>query len=423
VTFVHVRLKYVADVRPSTVDKLSVEGQLPVRLCNYTDVYKNDIIVEGLPLAEATATPEQVERFKLRAGDVVTTKDSESPHDIAVPAYVPQYVDALCGYHLALLRPTEDVVPRYLHLYLQTSDAHDYFAVRALGVTRFGLRLETIKDLPVPIPPLTVQREVAQDLDRELHRVDAIEKQLRVVERLLLERRALSYLAEVAGHSSPGPRKDGDVTWAPSVPNHWRTVKLTRASRLGSGHTPSRANPDYWKNCTIPWITTGEVSQMRSDRIERIYDTRECISDVGVANSSAEVHPAGTVVLCRTAASAGYSAIMGVPMATSQDFATWTCTDELMPEYLLFCLRAMRDDLLERLAMGSTHQTIYMPDIEALRIPLPPLDEQRQIVDRVRSVTGSIDSALDALGQQLRLLRERRVVILDQGFRHVRAAA
>ena len=107
---------------------------------------------------------------------------------------------------------------------------------------------------------------------------------------------------------------------------------------------------------------------MRSDRIEVIKETRERVSELGVANSSAEIHPAGTVVLCRTA-SAGYSAIMGTNMATSQDFATWTCDPLLRPRFLLLCLRVMRQDLLGRLAMGSTHKTIYMPDIEALRIP------------------------------------------------------
>ena len=108
--------------------------------------------------------------------------------------------------------------------------------------------------------------------------------------------------------------------------------------------------------------------------------TRECISEIGLANSAAELRPPGTVVLCRTA-SAGYSALMGTEMATSQDFATWTCGERLLPRFLLFCLRAMRSDLLGRLAMGSTHRTIYFPDIESIRIPLPPVGEQERMLD------------------------------------------
>lgn len=152
---------------------------------------------------------------------------------------------------------------------------------------------------------------------------------------------------------------------------------------------------------------------MRGDRIERIFETREMISLAGLENSAAVIHPAGTVVLCRTA-SAGYSAIMGLDMATSQDFATWTCGPELLPEYLLFCLRAMRSDLLGRLAMGSTHKTIYMPDIEAIKIPLPPLQVQAEVVEAVRSSLREIDNLWDYIDETLELLAERRQVLITE---------
>jgi type I restriction enzyme S subunit len=150
---------------------------------------------------------------------------------------------------------------------------------------------------------------------------------------------------------------------------------------------------------------------MREDRIEYITQTREKISEVGMANSSAELHPAGTVVLSRTA-SAGFSAIMGMGMATSQDFVTWTCGPLLNRRYLLLCLRAMRHDLLGRLAQGSTHQTIYMPDIESIRIPLPPLEEQEAIVDAVWRSLRKIDEITDLLNRQGELLMEHRQALI-----------
>ena len=70
------RLKTTASVQLSNVDKHSEEGQVPVRLCNYVDVYYNDLITVDLEFMNATATPAQVRRFRLRAGDVVITKDS-----------------------------------------------------------------------------------------------------------------------------------------------------------------------------------------------------------------------------------------------------------------------------------------------------------------------------------------------------------
>jgi type I restriction enzyme S subunit len=135
------------------------------------------------------------------------------------------------------------------------------------------------------------------------------------------------------------------------------------------------------------------------------------ISELGVAESSAVVHPGGTVVLCRTA-SAGFSAIMGADMATSQDFATWTCGPQLDPDFLLYCLRAMRPDLLGRLAMGSTHKTIYMPEIRSIQVPLPPVSEQKSIVTDLRRTLAHIDRVREELGVQLELLAEHRQALI-----------
>ena len=213
--------------------------------------------------------------------------------------------------------------------------------------------------------------------------------------------------------ATTGEHKPSSLSWLDSVPVHWGEVKLSLVARLGSGHTPSRSRDDWWIEAerVIPWITTGEVSRLRSDRVEYIEETRESISPIGLENSAAEIHPAGTVVLCRTA-SAGYSGIMRYDMATSQDFATWTCGPLLSPRFLLLCLRAMRDDLLGRLATGSTHKTIYMPDIQSIRIPLPPREEQDRIVAAVWRQIDKDGKVEDLLTRQIELLAEHRQALI-----------
>ncbi|MGC5332222.1 restriction endonuclease subunit S [Micromonospora sp. DT62] len=176
-------------------------------------------------------------------------------------------------------------------------------------------------------------------------------------------------------------------------------------ARLGTGHTPSRSVPGYWENCSIPWITLADVWQLRNGSTDVITDTKEKISQVGLANSAAVKHPAGTVILSRTA-SVGFSAIMGEDMATSQDFATWTCGPDLDPRYLLHALRAMANDL-KRVAAGSTHKTIYMPDIEQLRIPTPSMEKQHRITDFLDVETARIDRLAADRMRQRALLEER----------------
>lgn len=171
--------------------------------------------------------------------------------------------------------------------------------------------------------------------------------------------------------------------------SRWPIAPIRLAARLGTGHTPSRNMPEYWEDCTIPWVTLADVWQLRSGTVSIISDTKEKISALGLANSAAVKHTAGTVILSRTA-SVGFSAILGASMATSQDFATWTCGPRLYPRFLLYALRGMAPDL-KRVATGSTHKTIYMPDIEQLQVPLPPLDDQRRIADFLDAETVRID--------------------------------
>ena len=110
--------------------------------------------------------------------------------------------------------------------------------------------------------------------------------------------------------------------------------KIRYFAKLESGHTPSRNKPAFWENCTIPWFTLADVWKIRSGSTRFVHETKEKVSALGLANSSARLLPAGTVILSRTA-SVGYSAILGKPMATTQDFANWICRDKLQPEYLL----------------------------------------------------------------------------------------
>lgn len=276
-----------------------------------------------------------------------------------------------------------------------------------------NLDLQALLDQRISRPPLDVQLAIADYLDRETARLDALIAVKRDMMKLLEEHWQVVMHDAAAGRliRDVGSHRATSVPWLTEVPTHWREGHLKLVAQLGTGHTPSRAHPEWWIALTIPWITTGEVTQMRSDRTEYITETREQISAVGMANSSAVLHPAGTVVLCRTA-SAGYSAIMGRAMATSQDFATWTCGPLLRPRFLLLCLRAMRQDLLGRLAMGSTHKTIYMPDIESIKVPIPPVGEQDGLVEAAYSEQRKLDECAMRLGAQLDLLQEHRQTLI-----------
>lgn len=213
---------------------------------------------------------------------------------------------------------------------------------------------------------------------------------------------------------STGTRKNlksSGVEWLGDVPEHWEILPVRYVARLESGHTPSRSRPEWWENCTVPWFALADIWQVRQEGRSVITDTAEKVSELGLANSSARVLPKGTVMLSRTA-SVGFAAIMGVDMATTQDFANWVCGPRLNNEFLLWTFRAMRPEF-ERLMMGSTHNTIYMPDIASFRFALPPLSEQTVIAAFLDRDTGKIDALVQEQRWLIELLKEKRQAVIS----------
>lgn len=166
-------LKEVVDLRISGVDKKTKNGEQPVRLCNYTDVYNNSFINTNMDFMTATATEHEIFKCLLSDGDVIITKDSEKYDDIGVPALVREDIPNLvCGYHLAILRPTSKIDGDYLYYALNTDKARYQFQSYANGITRFGLRKADIGLVEIPLPSLDEQRSIAHILRTLDERID-----------------------------------------------------------------------------------------------------------------------------------------------------------------------------------------------------------------------------------------------------------
>lgn len=409
-----VRLKHLAQIRSSNVDKVVAEDQVSVRLCNYVDVYYRDTIDESIDFAAGSATVKEIERFGLCAGDIVITKDSETPSDIAVPAIVDASAEGVvCAYHLAILRPDRAVVnPRFLFWALRSAPVREAFGVRAQGVTRFGLTIGGIGSVTIPCPPLDRQEALAGQLDRRLEINEHLIQAKRAQAQLLLEREESTFADVVTGRDRSGPKAPSGVDWIGEIPAHWTAPKMVHIARQETGHTPSRKIEEYWvpEECVIPWFSLADVWQIRqAGRIE-VTETAERISQLGMDNSAARLLPADTVILSRTA-SVGFPAILSVPMAVTQDFVGWVCGPRVLPKYLYYVLRSMKP-VFRRMMIGSTHQTIYMPDIRSLRMPLPPIDEQAEIVDRLDRTTGTFRTAAAEIQRSITLLVERREAVI-----------
>lgn len=262
-----------------------------------------------------------------------------------------------------------------------------------------------LESLPFPEISASEQRQAAASLKAQLAEVEtarqAVQAQRMDVEGLLLAlyREAFVQIAPVAV----------PPTFDDSPPG-WQWHKLTDIARLESGHTPSRSRPDWWGG-DVSWISLTEIRALDGQWVE---GTQLRTNAAGVANSAARILPHGTVCYSRTA-SVGFVAIMAQPMATSQDFANWVCSDALDPEFLMHALIRARKEL-RALATGATHKTIYMPTLESFRVCAPDPDTQRRIVralkQRLADAT-TLRAALDAQRAELENLPQR---LLAQAF-------
>jgi len=163
-------------VIPSNVDKKSEDDETEVKLCNYVDVYYNDCITSSIDFMIATATETEIKKFQLVVGDVLITKDSEDPFDIAVPALVTETDDKLlCGYHLSILRSINNKIDgSFLFWTLKDEVIATQLWREATGITRWAIASRHIKNSTIPFPPKPEQNAIVNYLNRACADIDKV---------------------------------------------------------------------------------------------------------------------------------------------------------------------------------------------------------------------------------------------------------
>ncbi|MFU2158429.1 restriction endonuclease subunit S [Caldisericum sp. AR60] len=186
-----VRLGDIADIKLSNVDKKIDLKEKIIRLCNYLEVYQNDYITKGMNFMYASATNNEIKKFKISKGDVIITKDSEEYNDIAKPAYVRDEIENLvCGYHLALVKPLNNINGLFLTKILSFKNVNIYFQKRANGITRFGLTKGIITGAIIPLPPTPEQERIAtvlSQIDEVIEKEKAYKEKLEGIKKGLME--------------------------------------------------------------------------------------------------------------------------------------------------------------------------------------------------------------------------------------------
>ena len=411
-------LKTLASIRPSNVDKKSKEGEVPVRLCNYVDVYYNDFITAELEFMSATATPEQARRFQLRAGDVLITKDSESWNDIAVSTFVPEDLpEVLCGYHLAQIQPGPDLDGRFLARQFSAIGPRDQFYVAANGITRFGLGGAAIRTGLFAVAPLEEQRVIVAFVNRETAKIDAlVEKQERLIELLQEKRTALITRAVTRGLDPNVPMKDSGVEWLEEIPSHWETPSLGRVTvsrcdgPFGSGLKSEHYSDSGIRVVRLQNIGWADFINLDAAYLDEAYarrlgDHSVKGADILIAGLGDDGHPVGRACVAPVE--------IEPAMVKADCFRFRLDRQRVLPRYAAFQLSATASAVSGYHATGATRTRMNLTTSARRKIALPPVEEQRAIAIFLDYETAKVDTLVAKVRQAVEHLKEYRTALIS----------
>jgi type I restriction enzyme, S subunit len=390
------RLKTSATCWVSNVDKVPAEDEVPVRLCNYTDVYYNDHISSDMNLMETTATADEIRRFGLQVGDVLITKDSEEWSDIAVPALVKKSSpDLVCGYHLAIIRSHPKALNGdYTLRAFQSCAVNQQFQVAASGVTRYGLPKASIGDAWVPLPDVVEQKAIAAFLDRETERLDRlVAKKQELIERLKEKRTAL--ISRTVTHGLPAEAaakagvpinpalKPSGLDWLGDIPEHWELIRLGRKIELQRGVDITK---DTQNEGSIPVVSSGGISSFH---------------DRAIADG-----PGVIVGRKGTAGAVYYIEPDFWPHDTTLYVKDFGGNNRRFVYYKLFSMN------LEGLDTGSANPTLNRNVVHPIWVSWPQVSEQIAIVTFLDAETAKLDSMVAKVEEAIERLQEYRTALI-----------
>lgn len=304
--------------------------------------------------------------------------------------------------HVCIIRTKQkELNPFFLNQLLLSQVGQNQIDSFQTGGNRQGLNFAQIRSFSTPIPPqIEEQQKIADCLSSIDDLITAQTQKLAVLK--AHKKGLMQQLFPAEGETVPELRfpefRDG---------GEWKSQKLEDLAKRGSGHTPNKAESGYY-NGGVKWVSLADSNKLDNGYI---YDTKIEISGDGLKNSSAVLHPAGTVILSRDAG-VGKSAVIHCSMAVSQHFIVWACNPAKLKNWFLYYTLQNLKPTFESIAVGSTIKTIGLPYFKELFISTPSVEEQQKIADCL----SSIDELITAQSQKIEVLKSHKKGLMQQLF-------
>lgn len=341
---------------------------------------------------------EESPEIMLGEGDVLLTKDGATigivnvVRDLQGPATV--------NGSIAVLTPTRDLDGRFLYWFLASSYAQATFDRLRGGMGVPHLFQRDINRIKIPYPPPREQRTIADYLDGETAKIDALIAEQRGLVGVLRERRvAVVFRAATKGLDSSAPLADSGATWLGAVPEHWTVATLRRVGRLVTGTTPPGASDESFDG-------DGEVGWARPEDLQRRVTPTKRLSPTG--ESQVRI-VRDAVLICGIGATVGKVGVAEGRCSSNQQLTALITGQSAI--YWYYALLAARAELVS-LATGNTMPILNNERLGQLRVAVPPVKEQQEIAVYLDDETKKIDALIAEAEGIVEVAKERRSALI-----------
>ncbi len=305
----------------------------------------------------------------------------------------------------------------------KNSDAHflkylflsDGFTKEADGST-FGAKMprvssDFIRSMTYYLPLLSEQQCIASYLDKKCADIDkVIATQQRRIELLQELKQSTITNAVTHGLNPNVEMKDSSVEWIGEVPEHWNTLRLRFVCKLRNGYTPSKANPDFWSEGTIPWYRMEDIRE--SGR--RLNEAKQYITESAIKGGG--LFEAGSFIMATTA-TIGEHAVLIVDSLANQQFTNLKIRKSLSHSdfnAFFFQYLFVVDDYCKTTTKTATFPAVNMEDLKNFIVCIPPLDEQKIILTYLDKKCAELDVSISKAQREIDLLQEYKQALITE---------
>ena len=362
------KLADIAKIEISGVDKKTIEGEIPVRLCNFVDVYHNWAITKDKAehFMLASAKQAEIDKCSIAKGQVAITKDSETRDDIGIATYFADDFDnVVLGYHCALITPDPTIVDgKYLNAFMHTKYIQKYFENNASGSgQRYTLSNSTINTIPVLLPSLTEQHTIGKvlaDIDRKIELNKQINDNLEAMAKQLYDYWFVQFdfpNEEGKPYKSSGGEMVYNDRLKRDIPKDWFVENMIDFADIKNGATPSTADEANYGGDII-WITPKDLSDQKT---KFIYYGERNITQTGFDSCSTSMLPIDSVLMS-SRAPIGLVSIAKHEVCTNQGFKSFVPRNLDDSIYLFYYIKHHIKQV-EQLGSGTTFKEVSREDL------------------------------------------------------------